>query len=140
MAPMASIGILTIFVVLAELSHTKALQSWLGTLAAMVALAVASNQAIHSLSEIRSPKGIDGLANAITKIVAPFAVFVVAMVVSDQHFLWAFFGFFPLVALFWLKPNNRCVKHYDHPTDPPSKYDDVRLELQGSSCREKDCT
>ena len=125
MATIAGLSILTIFVALGVPSYTKELQSWLGTLAAVAALAIASNQVIHSWSEIRCAKGIDGLGNALTKIVAPFAAAVVAMVVSDQHLLWAFVGFAPLVALIWVKSNDRCVRLHGRPTDPPPKEGNV---------------
>ena len=29
---------------------------------------------------------------------------------ADQHLLWAFVGFAPLVALIWVNTNHRCVK------------------------------
>lgn len=125
MALVAGLSILTIFVALGVPSCTKVLESWLGTLAAVAALAITSNQVIYSLSEIGRPEGIDGLGNAVTKIVAPFAAAVVAMVVSDQHIGWAVVGFAPLVALRWVLPKNRCVKSHDCPTVRPSKGGDV---------------
>ena len=54
-------------------SLAMALRVWLGDLAVIVALAIASNQAVYSVSEIttKRPSGIDGLGKAITQAAAP---------------------------------------------------------------------
>lgn len=121
MAAIAGGSILTILVVLGAPTYTKALQSWLGTLAVLATLAIASNQVMHSISEIKYASGIGGLGKALTKIATPFAAVVVAVAVSGQPSLWTVLGFAPFTAPAWAKLTNRWVKPHDRPNGPPSQ-------------------
>ena len=91
----------TITVTFALPSLATALRVWLGDLAVIVALA--SNQAVYSVSEIttKRPSGIDGLGKAITQAAAPFAVATVAVVVRDEYHMWQACGLAPLTAWCW---------------------------------------
>ena len=107
MAVIAIGCMLTILIALSGLTQAMVLRDWLGTLAIMATLTIASNQVIHSICEIKFLSGIDGLGKALTKTVAPFAAVVVAIVVSDQHSAWGAFGFAPFTAAAWATLINR---------------------------------
>ena len=103
MALIAGGCISTIAVILGFPSHATALRGWLGTLAVIATLAIASNQAIYSVIDIEAKRlsGIDGLGKAVTQCAAPFAAVTVAVVVSGHYSGWYLFGIFPLTAHGW---------------------------------------
>lgn len=103
MALIAGGCILTIAVILGFPNHATSLRGWLGSLAVIATLAIASNQVLHSTIDIEAkrPSGIDGLGKAVTQCVGPFAAVVVAAVVSEHYSWWYVFGLVPLTASIW---------------------------------------
>ena len=86
----------------------------------VVTLAIATNQVIHSLSEVRREEGMTGLSTAITKVVAPFAAVTVAIVATGQPPWWSYcLGLAPFTAPFWAAVMNHRTKWPDHPPEPP---------------------
>ena len=108
MALIAGGCISTIAVILGFPSHATSLRGWLGTLAVMATLAIASNQVMYSVIDIEAKRlsGIDGLGKAVTQCVGPFAAVVVAVVVSEHYSWWYVFGFIPLTAKCWASLSN----------------------------------
>ena len=112
MALIAGACISTIVVILVFSSNVTALRGWLGTLAVIATLAIASNQAMYSVIDNKAKRlsGIDGLGKAVTQCAAPFAAATVAVVVSEHHSWWYLFGIIPLTAHGWASLINRCRK------------------------------
>lgn len=102
MALIAGGCILTIAVILGFPSQDTSLRGWLGTLAVIATLAIASNQVMYSVIGIEAerPSGIDGLGKAVTQCVGPFAAVVVAAVVSEHYSGWYVVGLVPFTAGF----------------------------------------
>ena len=110
MAVIAGGCILTIAFVLGVPSQGTALRDYLGTLAVIATLAIASNQVMYSVMEIEAKhlSGIEGLGKAVTQCTAPFAAVTVAVVVSEQHSGWYLLGIVPLTAHGWASLIDFC--------------------------------
>lgn len=93
--------ILAIVFIVALPNHLMGSRGWLIILAVIAALAIASNQAVYSVTDIATNRlcGIDGLARALTQCAAPLAAVVIAFVVAENYSWWHLFGFTPLVGL-----------------------------------------
>ncbi len=78
-------------------------RGWLSTLGVIVVLAIASNQAIYGLSDIKEKEwpDWDGLGKGLTQCAAPFAAVAVVLIVAGGLSGWQVIGFAPFVGLVW---------------------------------------
>ena len=102
--------VLTILVAVSMTKHPSALPNWVGTLAVVATIAIVANQLLRDINEMMGLQGIGGLGKALTKIAAPLAAAMLAVVISGQLTGWSFFGLLPLTAPAWDRLATRVVE------------------------------
>ena len=97
MAAVAGLGLVAVLIELGLPDLKTPLHNNLKSISVPITLAIAANQVIHQWPEIQGLTGWNGLATAITKVVAPFAVVILAMALAGVN-LWAVLGLTPFAA------------------------------------------
>lgn len=106
MTVIAGLGLVAVLIALGLPDLKTPLHHNLKSISVPITLAIAANQMIHQWPEIQDLKGLDGLATAVTKVVAPFAVVILAMALAGVN-PWALLGLSPFAALVLARLNGR---------------------------------
>ena len=106
MAVIAGLGLVAVLIALGLPDLKTPLHHNLKSISVPITLAIAANQMIHQWPEIQDLKVLNGLATAVTKVVAPFAVVILAMALAGVN-PWALLGLSPFAAPVLARLNGR---------------------------------